>query len=418
MSADKNSRLAVVAVLIVVVMAVAMFYKPGDADAAASGSKGGFATLSGSEGYPAPVMKYAELPPYPRKSHVLITGGAGFIGSQLGWHLHKLGHEVTLIDNMRFGYDDNLVVDGKRFGRFVLGDILDPRTWKYFENVDVIFHFAALSALPVCQSHPRDTMNINVGGVANVLEGARLKNVKRFIFASTSATYENTKTDKTEGVLSEDMAVDPHLLYSLSKQQGELLVRAVAASYGMDTVIMRFFNVYGPHQDFRRTSPPFTSYIIRELVNKQTPVLHSDGEQKRDYVHVDDLMRLAKLCMTEAAAVGETFNVASGTTHSVNAMYKMVQDMLKIHIKPRYHSAANFWDAYPEMFKGDRPIKLEILVKEVNKRTVGSYEKAKRLLGWEPKVSMEDGLKEMIGFVAGAIKDGKVGVHTPTAWKS
>lgn len=356
--------------------------------------------------FPKPEVKWTNFPPedvpyrptelFPKRLRVLITGGAGFIGSQLGWKLHALGHQVILLDNMMFGYWDNLEVDKKTFGQFVLGDVMDPRIAPLFTNVDIVFHFAALSALPVCQSYPRDSMAINVGGVANILELSRQAGVKRFIFASTSAVYENNK----DAILTEDLPVNPHLLYSLSKYQSELLVKGMAATNGLDTVILRFFNVYGPHQDFRRKSPPFTSYIIRELVRGKTPVLHSDGKQKRDYVHVEDLMSLASLCMTHEKAKGEIFNVASGDPYSVNEIYDIVAKALnKSHIRPRYQSAAKFWEAYPNLFAGQNPIKMEILEKEVTKQTVGSFEKAKQLLGWSPKVSMKDGLVDMVNYV-------------------
>ena len=149
----------------------------------------------------------------------------------------------------------------------------------------------------------------------------------------------------------------------------------------------------------RRKSPPFTSYIIRELVRGKTPILHSDGKQRRDYVHVEDLMSLASLCMTHPKAKGETFNVASGEAISVNEIYDIVADSLNSTIRPRYNAPAKFWDAYGTLFSGQNPIKIEILEKEVTKRTVGSYQKAQELLGWKPKVSMKEGLRDMVRYV-------------------
>ena len=402
----RNTLLGVVAVLgLGCVVAV----WPRDGRRLVSNEQTTLAPLSGSDGYVKPVVRYTHFPPASKraagKGRVIITGGAGFIGSQLGWHLHELGHEVLLIDNMRFGYDDNLVVNGVRFGQFIEADVLDPRVGPFFKGVDAVFHFAALSALPVCQSHPRDSMNVNVGGVAAVLEHCRVHSVRRFIFASTSATYENTKPDPPESPFTEDMPISPYLLYSLGKQQGELLVKSYAEIYGLDTTVLRFFNVYGPHQDFRRQSPPFTSYIIRELVNERVPVLHSDGTQRRDYVHVEDLMRLAMLVMTHEKAKGETFNVATGKHYSVNEMFAMVKERLNSTVSPRYNSAEKFWDAYPQLFEGARPIKKAALVAEVNKRTVGSCDKAKRLLGWNPRISMEEGLRTMVDFIVKTQRD-------------
>jgi UDP-glucose 4-epimerase len=380
----------------------------------------GFAPLSSPAGYPAPRELYND-PPKRKPSggrkamNVIITGGAGFIGSQLGYALWSSGHAVTLIDDMRFGYEDNLVVNGERFGRFVLADVLDPRTWPYFTGADVIFHFAALSALPVCQSHPRDAININVGGVANVLEGARLHDVRRVVFASTSATYERNE----EPLLTEELPVAPTLLYSLSKVQGEQLMNAYRDVYGLETVVLRFFNVYGPHQDFRRRSPPFTSYVARELAHGRPPILHGDGTQARDYVHLRDLMHLADIVMDHPKANGEIFNVASGKAYSVNEMYRiMAVASNATNVKPLFKEPAHFWTAYPQLFAGTRPIRKVILEKEVMKTTVGSYAKAERLLGWKPKVTMEEGLAELVAYVRDAVRDGKDKDAVETAWKA
>lgn len=345
--------------------------------------------------FAAPEKLYSVPPAEWNGKRVVITGGAGFIGSQLGYHLHKKGYEVILIDNMEFGYDDNLVVDGARFGTFIKADVLDERVYSVFAGVNVVFHFAALSALPVCQSNPRRATDVNVAGVASMLEAARYHGVGRFIFASTSAVYE----ENTEPVLTEDLPVKPHLLYSLGKYQAEQLVEAMSTTYDMDYVILRFFNVYGPHQDFRRKSPPFTSYIVRELVNNRVPVLHSDGKQRRDYVYVTDLMDLAERAMENPAASKQVFNVASGESFSVNEMFDIVAKELGSNIRPVYHSAKSFWDAYPGMFTGKKPMKSSILEKEVNKAVLGSNGKAKKLLGWEPKVTMVQGLSTMVKYI-------------------
>jgi len=267
-----------------------------------------------------------------------------------------------------------------------------------------VFHFAAITALPVCQNYPRHALDVNVAGVASVMEYSRIAGVRRFIFASTSAVYE----ENHEPVFTETLTVSPHLIYSLSKYQIEQLVFANAFAYDLDVVVLRFFNVYGPHQDFRRLSPPLASYVVRELVNGRVPIFHSNGEQSRDYIFVTDLMDLAIRAMSSPNAKGQIFNVASGRSYSVNEMYLIVAKQLNSNIRPVYHEAVDFWKAYPEMFSGAKPLNVSILVKEVNKRSLGSNEKARNLLGWEPKVTMEQGLSAMIDYVrkrnAGASK--------------
>ena len=363
--------------------------------------------------FAAPSEQWHVPPAKPNGKRAVITGGAGFIGSQLGHHLHSLGYDVTLIDNMAFGYMDNVIVNGKKFGRFVVADVLDHRVREYTNGADFILHFAALSALPICQSEPQRALEVNVAGTAAMLEAARLGNVSRFLFASTSAVYENNK----EAVLDESLAVSPHLYYSLSKHQSEQLVRAAAATYGLDTVTLRFFNVFGPHQDFRRKSPPFTSYIVREIVNGRSPILHSDGKQSRDYIFLTDLLDLVTRAMTTEAARGETFNVASGKAYSVMDMYKITAAMLNSTIEPVFHSPEKFWTAYPQLFAGARPIKKSILVAEVNKNVLGSNEKARRVLGWAPKVSMAEGLQAMVDFIQEKQRSGVDMSSLEVAWK-
>lgn len=321
-------------------------------------------------------------------SKVVITGGAGFIGSQLGKSFVDEGHDVVLIDNMSYGYLDNLFVDGKTFGKFLGLDIRSPDLPRHFEGADCVFHFAGISALPVCQEKPYYATDVNVAGTANVLEAARLGGVRRVVFASTGAVYEsNTKFPQAEAD-----PVEPKLTYAVTKYQAEKLCHSYSELFGMEIVITRYFNVYGPHQDFMRTSPPLMSYVIRELIHGRQPVLHSDGSQKRDCVYVDDVNRLNKLCMTHPRAPGETFNVGSGVATSVRDIVNIITKAMNSSIAPTYRSSDHFWDAYPNLFKGGHPMKKEFLDKEVRKYTLADTAKSKEILGWQAEVSIEEGL--------------------------
>lgn len=329
-----------------------------------------------------------------RKSKILITGGAGFIGSQLGHCLSREGYDVVLVDDMSFGHLDNLVISGQTFGSFIGRDIRTKEIFPLFENVDCVFHFAGISALPVCQEQPYYALSVNVAGTVNVLEAARRAGVRRVIFSSTSAVYENN----TDFPFREDDSVNPYLVYSTSKFQAEHICKAYIKTYGLEIVILRFFNVYGPHQDLKRLSPPLTGYIVRELLSGRQPVLHSDGMQERDYVYIDDINDLLTRSMTAENVSGEIFNACSNSTISVRKIYEYIADALKTNIEPIYRDAQHFWDRYPTLFDGHYPLNKEILVKEVNKYSLGSNEKAKKTLGWEPKVSPRDGLQEVVRY--------------------
>ena len=315
---------------------------------------------------------------------ILITGGAGFIGSQLGNNLDKQGHEVILLDNMSFGHEDNLVVDGKRFGTFILDDIRNKSLFEHMKGVDYVFHFAGIAPLPNCQEDPYEAVEINVAGTANVLEACRVNGVKRIIFASTSAIYENNDLFPCK----EADEVYPDLIYATTKLQCEHLCNAFTNSYGMDIVCLRFFNVYGPHQDFKRGG---------------TPILHSDGNQKRDYVYVDDLLEMCNIVMSHDKAPGNIFNVSSGIPISVRDIVDEISSNFEKVSMPTYRSADLFWEKYSNLFEGKYPLKMERLNKEVNKYSKGCVIKSSEILGWKAKTSLEEGFKNTVEY---AIKMG------------
>lgn len=209
-------------------------------------------------------------------SKIVITGGAGFIGSQLGYALDKEGHKVILLDNMSYGQLDNIIINGKSFGEFVGMDIRSPKLKQVMKDVDIVFHFAGIAPLPDCQEDPFEAISVNVAGTANVLNAARINGVKKVIFSSTSAIYENN----TKFPSQEEDETSPYLIYSTSKKQAEMLCYSFFKSYGLNVSILRFFNVYGAHQDMKRKHPPLVGYIIRELLYNRVPILHSDGSQK------------------------------------------------------------------------------------------------------------------------------------------
>ena len=176
----------------------------------------------------------------------------------------------------------------------------------------------------------------------------------------------------------------------------ERLCRAFEKAYGMEIAVTRYYNVYGPHQDVRRKSPPFVGYLIRELLAGRQPVLHSDGNQKRDYVYIDDVNALNVLCMEHKGAAGKTLNVASGKAYSVNEIYAIVASLVGSGIKPTYRAPEKFWDAYPKLYEGRHKLDSARLADEVNKFTLGSTALAKEAVGWSAKVGIEEGLKRTV----------------------
>ena len=198
----------------------------------------------------------------------LITGAAGFIGSTVSNHLYNLGHELVLIDNLSFGNIDNFEGNKDLSDNLIKQDIRDDLT-SLFEGVDIVLHFAAITSLPYCQSHPRLAYDVNVNGSINILENCRNNNIKKIILASTSAIYENCSTYP----FKEELEVNPTLIYSMTKKTAEDIFKSYRTNYGLNTVSLRFFNVFGEHQDVRRVNPPFTSYLTKCAVLAQTAKL-------------------------------------------------------------------------------------------------------------------------------------------------
>ena len=325
---------------------------------------------------------------------VVITGAAGFIGSQLALCLLRDGHDVVLIDDLSFGYEENLCFEGEDLGELVKLDVRSDNLISHVRQADCIFHLAGISALPVNQSEPERAISVNVAGTANVLDAARRGDVGRVVLASTSAVYENN----TSFPCREDDPVSPNLMYSLSKWQAECICQSFARTYQMDVVITRYFNVYGPHQDIKRKSPALVGYIVRELLQGRAPLLHSNGAQSRDYVYLDDVNALNIACMDHAAAPGHVFNVASGKAISVNSIYSAVAEAVGTDIRPQFRASCHLWEKYPALFGGLHPMKVDLLDAEVNKYSLGATNKAREIIGWQASTSLEDGIAETVRY--------------------
>lgn len=341
-------------------------------------------------------------------SRILVTGAAGFIGSQLSCRLFLLGEEVTLVDDFSYGSEDNLVFPEHDFrGEIVRASVTDREAMDRLfaeKRFDTIYHFAGITPLPDCQNRPSDALRVNVGGTVLLLSLARAYGVKHFLFASTSAVYENTLAFPSE----ESVVVPPSLIYPSTKYAAEQFCRSYASCYGMNVVCFRFANVFGPHIDCLRTQPPVMGYIIREFFRGHAPILHASGEQKRDYIYVDDLCDL----VIRARQIDgfDILNVGTGTTVSVNEIASLIAEKMGCEDIPVEHAeVAHFWHNYPELYEGPMPIREEVLAHEVLKYTCLSTKHAEETLGWTPKTSLSEGLDRTIEFSLRVLRerDGK-----------
>ena len=336
---------------------------------------------------------------------ILITGAAGFIGSQLTYRLWKEGKNLVLLDNFSYGKEDNLIFPDKDFRNDIIkADIRDKdEIEKIMKNGDIeyIFHIAGIAPLPDCQSKPDEAIAVNVIGTVNILEAAKKYGVKRIIFASTSAIYENDKTFPS----IEDKFELPSLIYPNTKYCAERFCESFSLTYGLNITALRFANVYGPHIDCLRKQPPFVGYMIRELYYNRVPTFYSNGTQSRDYIYVDDLIDLAIKVMNGNTVGFEAINVSSNVSYSVNQMFTFVSKIMRKNITPNFEDPIKYWGKYPELYLGIFPIKQEILNHEVNKKTLCDNQLAFSKYNWKPKTDIEKGLEKSVEYVTNILKN-------------
>ena len=328
--------------------------------------------------------------------NILITGGAGFIGSELGKFLIKCGHNVKILDNLEYGYRDNFEDDQKLSDNFILDDIRNSDIDKYLKDIDIVYHFAGISALPECESHPVKASDVNTTGVINVLNAVRKSNVKRVIFASTSAVYENNiSTEKHK----EDDIVRPNLVYATTKYCAEQICRAYAQNYNMDIIICRFFNVFGPHQDFKRKYPPFTSFLIREALAGRKPVIYNTKDCKRDYIYITDLMEyLYRMAQSSKHYSADIFNLATGNAYSALDIAATVYQALGLKLEYSEGDPLKFWDKYEELFNAKYNLSKERVQQEVFKHCLGDGSKVREEFNYTAKTKLLDGVQEIIKY--------------------
>lgn len=308
---------------------------------------------------------------------VLITGVAGFVGSNLADKLIKEGgYKVIGIDNLAYGVKEQ-VPDEVEFHK---ADIRDNSIYPLFQNSDFVFHLAAKNCISDCQLDPVETAEVNVAGTVNVLEASKRGGVKKIIYAESSALYEGSNMLPTP-----ESDVKPESFYSISKFSTMYFAEAYRKYFGLESTALRYFCVYGPRQDYRRTIPPlFSSFIINILRNKK-PIIYGTGEKRRDFIHVDDINDFHIQCMTDERTTGKVFNLGSGINYSVNEIYKIIAELLQSNQLPIY--------------KPDLPGEAFANLADIS---------SAKELGWSPKINLEQGLKSSIEFLRMEIAKGNV----------
>jgi UDP-glucose 4-epimerase len=300
----------------------------------------------------------------------LVTGGAGFIGSHLVERLVKCGKPVRVFDNFSTGNREHFYGVRENI-QVVEGDLADAAAVAYaMERVEVVFHLAAIASVPHSIDDPQTTITTNITGTLNLLLAARDAECRRVVFASSSAVYG----DAAAIPVSEDMRPDPLSPYAISKLTGEQLCQVFTRVYGLETVALRYFNVFGPRQDPASAYAAVIPAFFRALRSGEAPVIYGDGEQTRDFTFVDNVVD-ANLKAAKADGIGgQVFNVASGRAVSVNALLAEMARLLGIEVHVHFDPA--------------RPGEI--------KHSVANIKAARDGFGYEVIVDLEEGLRRTI----------------------
>jgi nucleoside-diphosphate-sugar epimerase len=304
----------------------------------------------------------------------LITGVAGFIGSSLARALMQLGHEVRGLDNFATGNRANIaeIMDQIDFRQADLLELNDMR--KACEGVDFVLHQAAIPSVPKSIADPHTSNRVNVDGTVNVLIAARDARVKRVVYAASSSAYGDQPTlPKYEA-----MTPDPISPYAVAKYSGELYMQSFYRCYGLETVSLRYFNVFGPRQDPASPYSAVLAKFITLMQAGQQPTIQGDGEQSRDFTYIDNVVQAnLKACVAPAAKVaGQVFNIACGQRTTLNQTFAVLQRLTGFEGKPLYAATR----------AGDI------------KHSLADIRAAREAMGYEPSVDFEEGLRRTIVF--------------------
>jgi nucleoside-diphosphate-sugar epimerase len=310
-----------------------------------------------------------------KNSRALVTGGAGFIGSHVVDRLVEADVEVTVLDNLDTGQMENIAQHKrKRNFHFIKGDIRNLRLVKQLvKDMDAVFNLAAIASVPRSIENPLLVNDVNVKGTLNLLKASVDSGVKRFVQASSAAVYGDSQTLPVR----EDFNPMPLSPYAASKLAAENYAIVFNQVYGLETVCLRYFNVYGPRQAYNDYSGAITIFA-NDILALRPPKIFGDGKQTRDFVFVEDVVSATMLALTEKNAVGEIFNISTGKATTINKLVQILQKIMgKKNLKP----------VHEEPREGDI------------RHSYASIEKARTLLGYEPMFSLEKGLKKLVQYI-------------------
>lgn len=314
--------------------------------------------------------------------NILITGGAGFIGSALCERLLEEGNRVVCLDNFSTGKRENIepFLSNPAF-RLIEGDIRSLDTCRRaLEGVEYVLHEAALGSVPRSINDPVTTNDVNISGFLNMLVAARDAKVKRFVYAASSSTYgDSASLPKVEDVIGRPLSP-----YAITKYVNELYADVFARTYGMEAIGLRYFNVFGPRQDPNGAYAAVIPLFIKKLMARESPVINGDGEYSRDFTYIDNVvqMNLLALSTTDPQAVNQVYNTAFGERTTLNQLAAYLKEFLS---------------AYDPAIRGIEIIHTSNRAGDIP-HSLASIEKARKLLGYRPEYDIKKGLKRLVDW--------------------
>ncbi|WP_269223813.1 SDR family oxidoreductase [Flavobacterium sp. IMCC34518] len=313
---------------------------------------------------------------------ILITGGAGFIGSNLCDYFLSKNYKVVCLDNFATGHRHNLkdFLNNKNF-KLIEGDIRNLETCQQAViGVDYILHQAALGSVPRSINDPITSNDVNVSGFLNMLVAARDAKVKRFVYAASSSTYgDSIGLPKVEDVIGKPLSP-----YAITKYVNELYAEIFSRTYGLETIGLRYFNVFGRKQDPNGAYAAVIPKFVMQLMQHESPKINGDGNYSRDFTYIDNVIQMNELAMTteNPEAVNTVYNTAYGDRNTLNDLVGYLKNYLSVY-DPKIAQVAI---EYGPNRAGDIP------------HSLASIDKAKSILGYDPKFSLQEGLKEAVGW--------------------
>ncbi len=298
---------------------------------------------------------------------ILVTGGAGFIGSSLANHLARLGHRVRVLDDLSAGDPSGL----DSAVTFTRGDVRDiPKLWTLLRDVECVFHLAARVSVSESVLYPVEYNEVNVGGTVSLMTAARDAGVRRVVLASSGTVYGEQERQP----VAETAVVRPPNPYAVTKIASEYYLSAIGALYGIEVVMLRIFNAYGPGQAVPPSHPPVIPHFIRQALSAGTGVVFGSGEQTRDFIYISDVVDVLTTAGLADDVNGLTINIGTGQEVSINELLKRIEMLLGTRVA---------FLRNPTQAGG-----VSRLVSEIGL--------ARRVLGFEPKVGIEEGLRLML----------------------